>query len=59
MELKQRTQNFIEELGLPLSQFAKRVELCPDSVRKWLNGELRIKPETETRIDNFLKKFGR
>jgi len=59
MNLKERTKKFIEEIGLPVSRFGRNVGIHGDSVRRWLKGELHLKPETEQRIDAFLKSLNR
>lgn len=57
MNLKERSKKFMQEIGLPLSRFSQNVNLSCNAVRKWLNDELNLKPETEKRIDDFLKKY--
>ena len=59
MTLKERAQSLIDEIGLPYSRFAKNVHLSTDAFRKWLIGELNVKPETEQRIDDFLTSLNR
>jgi len=57
MTLQERSKKFISEIGLPYSRFAKNVSLSTDALRKWLIGDLRVKAETEQRIDAFLRKY--
>lgn len=59
MTLKERSQSLIDEIGLPYSRFAKNVGLSTDAFRKWLLGQLKVKAETEQRIDDFLKSLNR
>jgi len=59
MNLKERAKNFINEIGLPISRFGRNVGIHGESVRRWLKGELNLKPETEQRIDAFLKSLNR
>ena len=59
MNLKKRAKNLIDEIGLPISRFGRNVGIHGESVRRWLKGELNLKPETEQRIDAFLKSLNR
>lgn len=55
----QRAKDFIDELGLPVTRFAKCVGLSPDTIRQWLAGTLKLRESNVNRIDNFLKSFNR
>lgn len=57
--LKDRVNSFLTELGLPVTRFARCVDLSAESIRKWLSDELVFKQSTEDRIDRFLKSFNR
>ena len=55
--LKDRVQRFLMDLGIPITQFGKRVDLSYSALNKWLKGELALSEETERRIDNYIRKF--
>lgn len=55
----QRAKDFMNELGLPVTRFAKCVNLSPDTIRQWLAGTLNLKESNINRIDEFLKSFNR
>ncbi|MBR4589525.1 MAG: hypothetical protein IKO36_02575 [Bacteroidaceae bacterium] len=57
--VKERAKNFINEIGLPVTRFAKCVDLSADAIRKWLSGELNLKESNIDRIDKWLRKFNR
>lgn len=56
--IKSRCQNFLEDTDLPMTRFAKKVQLSTSAIYKWLNGNLRLKPETVARIDECITKYG-
>lgn len=58
MELKNRTHNFMNDLGVPMTRFAMRVGLCRQSIYRWLKGDIRLSTDALKRIDTFLTKYG-
>ena len=54
-----RAKDFMDELGLPVTRFAKCVNLAPDTIRQWLAGTLNLRESNLKRIDEFLKSFNR
>lgn len=58
MSLIIRCQRFLEELGIPVTVFCKKVELSTPSFYKWRNGELNLSDATLERIDGYLSKYG-
>lgn len=57
MTLKDRTFNFIDNLKLPVSVFCSHVGISRTALYRWKISDLKLKPETEKKIDEFLKKF--
>lgn len=55
--LKNRVENFLEELDLPKSRFAKKVGISVSALKRWLDGDLELSQATQKRIDKFLTKF--
>ena len=58
MELKNRTQSFMGDLGVPMTRFAMRIGLCRQSIYRWLKGDIRLSNDALKRIDTFLTKYG-
>lgn len=58
MELKTRAHNFILEIGIPMTKFAQRVNLCRQSIYRWLQGDLNLSADSLNRIDTYLTKYG-
>ena len=56
-QLKERCNNFLQELPLPLSIFCEKIELSYGYYHKWMRGELEISKDAQKRIDKFLKKY--
>ena len=57
MSLITRCQRFLEEFGIPVTVFCKKVELSTPSFYKWRNGELNLSDATLERIDTYLAKY--
>lgn len=57
MNLIQRCQHFLDELGVPTTAFFQRVEISAASFYKWRNGDLRLSDSTLERIDTYLAKY--
>lgn len=57
--LKERAKGFIEELNLPVTRFAKDVDLSSITIHKWLKGDIEIGEKSRNRIDAFMKSFNR
>lgn len=55
--LRNRVENFLEELDLPKSRFAKKVGISVSALKRWLDGDLELSQATQKRIDKFLTKF--
>lgn len=58
IDLKTRAKTFLEELGIPVTAFARRVELSESSVRHWIGGYYILSQKNLDRIDAYLSKYG-
>ena len=57
--VKERAKQFLQEIGLPVTRFAKCIGLSPDAIRQWLAGDLNLKQSNIDKIDKWLKSFNR
>ena len=58
MTLPERCLNFIQELGVPVTQFCKRINLSRTSLYDWKNGKIQLSAGTIKRIEEYLTKYG-
>ncbi len=58
MDLEKRCQRFVTELGIPTTQFCKRIDLSRTALYAWYNGNLRLSPDTLDRIEKYISKYG-
>ncbi len=58
MTLAERCKNFLNELGVPTTQFCKNIKLSRTSLYDWMNGKINLSASTLDRIDEYLKKYG-
>lgn len=56
--LKFRVKTFLDELGVPVTAFARRVGLSESSVRHWLGDHLELSKRNLDKIDAYLTKYG-
>ena len=57
MEVKERAKNFINELGVPTSKFAKNVGISVSAFNKWQSGELSLCHKRLMEISDYLSKY--
>lgn len=58
MDLEKRCQRFIAELGIPTTQFCKRIDLSRTALYAWYNGNLRLSQDALGRIEKFISRYG-
>lgn len=58
MQLSERCFKFMRELGVPLSQFCRNINLSTTALRDWKKGRLKLSDSTLARIENYLDKYG-
>lgn len=56
--IKERTLTFMDEVGVPVSAFAKNVGLSASTLYKWRLDLIEISSPALQRIDDYLKRFG-
>lgn len=56
-DLIKRCENMMNELGIPLTAFCKKIELSPSAYYKLRHGDLKVSQETAQRIETFLGKY--
>lgn len=57
-QLKDRIDNFLTELQVPVTKFCKRINLSTQSLYDWRKGKLNLSDSTLKRIDEYLAKYG-
>lgn len=58
MEIQERCKRLQTELGVPVTEFCRRVNLSPSGYYRWRAGEITLSEQTVARIDEWLKKYG-
>lgn len=58
MNLVERFEKFIIELGTPVTVMSKKLRLSPQSLYAWKKGKLKLSDSTLNRIDTYLKQYG-
>lgn len=57
MTLYERCQIFMDELGIPVTSFCRRIKLSLSSFYGWRSGDVILSENTLKRIDEYLKKY--
>ena len=57
MELTERCEKMLAELGISVAAFCRRVELSPSGYYRWKNGEISLSEKTLARIEAWLQKY--
>ena len=58
MTLIERTNKFLDELGVTVAAFARRVRLSPQAIYGWRGGRLVLSDASLKRIEDHLSKYG-
>lgn len=56
--LRERTKEFLEELNLPISRFAKRIGIARETYYRWQKGDFDFSEARAEQIDVYLKRYG-
>lgn len=56
-QLKVRLNHFLEEMGVPVTQVCRRVNLSPQSLYDWRKDKLKLADSTLKRIGDYLAKY--
>lgn len=57
MNLQQQTRKILDEIGIPVSVFCRRMQISDTAFYRWQNMDLKLSAETESRIKNYINKF--
>lgn len=57
MSLVERLNKFLDEVGVPMTVVARKVELSPQAIYQWKSGALRLSEAAQSRLDEYLKSF--
>lgn len=58
MTLYDRCECFLMTLGVPVTQFCKRIQLSRTCLYDWRDGKLRLSQATLDRIEGYISRFG-
>lgn len=56
--LKDRIDNFLTELQVPVTKFCRRINISTQALYDWRKGKLNLSDSTLKRIDEYLAKYG-
>ena len=57
MELIDRCQHFLDELGFPATVLSRKIGISSQALYEWRRGNLNLADSTLQRIDEYLKKY--
>ena len=58
MSIKERCAKFLSELGVAVTTFCRKVSISTGAYYRWQSGDLNLSAETESRIEQYLDKYG-
>lgn len=58
MELIKRCCNFINEFGIPVTVFCRKVNISTKAFYDWQKGKLNLSSQTLERIETYIDKYG-
>ena len=58
MTLKERTKKFLNELGIPMTSFARNIGRSPQAIYGWFADRLKLSDNTLNKIEEFIAKYG-
>ena len=58
MELSDRLQKFLDELGVPATVVCRKINLSTRALYYWKNGKLNLSKSTLNRLDEYLRQYG-
>ena len=58
MDLVERCENMMKEIGIPVTEFCRRVEISPSCFYRWRAGEIKPGENTLARIEAWVSRFG-
>ncbi len=58
MKLIRRCCNFIDEFGVPITTFCRKINISTRAFYDWKRGKLNLSENTLKRIENYIGKYG-
>ena len=58
MELKERLQKFLHEVGVPVTVVCRKINLSTRAIYYWKNGQLNLSEPVMQRLDGYLSHYG-
>lgn len=58
MELSERLQRFLNELGVPVTTVCRKINLSTRALYYWRDGKLNLSKSTLQRLDEYLSRYG-
>ena len=58
MTLQEQTHKTLQEVGVPITSFCKRMQISTTAFYRWLHSDLRISNTKEAKIKNYIQKLG-
>ena len=57
MTLQQQTHKTLQEVGIPITTFCRRVQISTAAYYRWLHKDLRLSAQKENNIMNYIYKL--
>ena len=57
MNLRQQTRKILDEIGIPVSVFCRKMQISDTAFYRWQKMDLKLSAETENRIQNYINQF--
>lgn len=57
MNLRQQTRKILDEIGIPVSVFCRKMQISDTAFYRWQNMDLKLSEQTESRIKNYINQF--
>lgn len=57
MSIQEQTQKTLQEVGIPVTTFCKRIRISPGAYYRWLHDDLRLSKAKEDAIRDYISKL--
>lgn len=58
MSLKERCKKMLEELGIPVTVFCRKVNISASAYYAWHRGTIDLSASTLARVEKYITKYG-
>ena len=58
MTIQKQSKKILQEVGIPIALFCRRMQISTTAYYRWLHGDLRLSEEKEGNIRKYIKKLG-